>query len=245
MKRFSHDMRVLRDKLLSLLYPERCVLCDKVIAEKENGLCKDCREKIRINNEPICKKCGRKLLDETEEYCQDCKKYEHNFCKGLSFCLYDAEVKNSMYRLKYGNRRRYAYHYGKMMAEHFSKEIESWNADAIIPVPLHKKRFRKRGYNQAELIAQSISMHTGIKVASDIIFREKTTEAMKYLNRAERQNNLKKAFKVGRNNVKLKTVIVVDDIFTTGTTIDEMSYVLKNTGVKRVYFLVIASGCSM
>ena len=119
--------------------------------------------------------------------------------------------------------------------------IRSCRAEALVPVPLHKSRFRKRGYNQAQVLAEELSALTGIPVRTDLIERAEKTAPMKDLSAAERQNNLKKAFKICRNDVKL-SIIVIDDIYTTGSTIDAMSRELKKAGVERIYFVTLAIG---
>lgn len=120
--------------------------------------------------------------------------------------------------------------------------IRACRADAFVPVPLHKSRKRKRGYNQAEVLARELSALTGIPVCTDLIGRVKKTAPMKELSAAQRQNNLKKAFKILRNDVKLKTIIIVDDIYTTGSTIDAVSRELKSVGVEKIYFVALAIG---
>ena len=118
----------------------------------------------------------------------------------------------------------------------------SLGAQALVPVPIHKSRQKKRGYNQALLLAEVLSAYCGIPVYDDLIARCGKTKAQKNLTDRERQNNLKKAFKIGRNDVKLKTIIVVDDIYTTGTTLDAVAKVCKEAGVVSVYSLTVAVG---
>ena len=109
-------------------------------------------------------------------------------------------------------------------------------------VPVHRSRLRTRGYNQAEVIARSLGRELGIPVDTRLIRRSKKTVPLKNLTLAERQNNLKKAFKLCRNDVKLKTIIVIDDIYTTGSTMDAVAQVLKNAGIERVYCVCAAIG---
>jgi ComF family protein len=112
----------------------------------------------------------------------------------------------------------------------------------MIAVPLHPKRFRKRGYNQAELLAKELSARMEVPFYKDIVRRTKNTAPLKLLNASERQNNLKKAFKIGRNDVKWKSVIIVDDIYTTGSTIDACASVLLEIGIQKIYFVALAIG---
>ena len=120
--------------------------------------------------------------------------------------------------------------------------IAGCHADALVPVPIHKSRRYQRGYNQAEVLARELSVLTGIPLVTNLILRVHKTVPMKDLSVRERQNNLKKAFKICRNDVKLSTIIIIDDIYTTGSTIDAMSYELRKAGVERIYFMSLAIG---
>jgi ComF family protein len=128
------------------------------------------------------------------------------------------------------------------MAEHMRDFLHEIQPDALVPVPLHKKRKMSRGYNQSQLLAKAVSRYSGIPVASGLISRVKNTVPMKRLSPIQRQNNLKKAFHMRENEVKLRTVIVIDDIYTTGSTIDAVSQCLLEHGVRKVYFLALSCG---
>lgn len=118
-------------------------------------------------------------------------------------------------------------------------------ADAILPVPVHASRRRSRGYNQAELVAAELSRLTGIKMYDRLVKRVRKTTPQKELTIQERQNNLKKAFNIVENDVKLNTTVIIDDIYTTGSTIDEAARVLKEAGVQKIYFITLACGAGL
>ncbi len=128
------------------------------------------------------------------------------------------------------------------MAEYLGDFIRTVRPEALIPIPLHRKRLRARGYNQARLLARALGRRTGVPVCADFLVRVKNTLPLKYENPKERQNNLKKAFNIARNDVKLKRVVVIDDIYTTGSTMDEAAETLRGAGVEEVYFIALASG---
>ena len=151
----------------------------------------------------------------------------------------------TIYRLKYGGRQEYARFLGEEMAYYLGSFIKEVHPDALIPVPLHPKRFRKRGYNQAALLARTLGTCLDIPVEEKILCRTKDTKPLKLLNPEERQNNLKKAFNITQNDVKLNTVIMVDDIYTTGSTMDEAARTLLEGGVKKVYFVALACGAGV
>ena len=112
----------------------------------------------------------------------------------------------------------------------------------MVPIPLHTSKLRSRGYNQATLLAEEISKGTGIPVREDILIRVRKTASQKKMDHITRQNNMKKAFHMVKNDVKLKTIILVDDVFTTGNTIESAAAELKRGGVEKVFFIALAIG---
>ena len=232
----------MRKKIIDLIYPARCPLCGDIVMPRGQLACPECMTAAPYVTEPMCKKCGKPLQDEIEEYCSDCRTKEHSYDKGLALFAYDDMVKQSISRFKYENKREYAGFYGHEMVLRLGTEIRSWKADAIIPIPLHRSRQRYRGYNQSELIAEVVGRELQIPLYTHLVMREKKTIAQKKLNHGERQNNLKRAFKISQNDVKLDTVILLDDIYTTGSTIDAVAAILKNTGVKQVFFIALSVG---
>ena len=228
--------------ILQLIYPRRCPFCDEPVLGKEEFVCADCKVRIRVVKEPYCMKCGKELNRSEAEYCADCKKYPHKYDRGRSLLVYEGPVKRSVYRFKYAGRKEYAGSYAGLMEAELGDFVREISPDALIPVPLHRKRFRKRGYNQAQLLAKEIGGRMGIPVLGATVQRVKNTVPLKTLERVRRQNNLKKAFKINGNDVKLNTVIIIDDIYTTGSTMDALSAVLRRAGVKQIFFLTLAGG---
>lgn len=129
------------------------------------------------------------------------------------------------------------------MGRYLGDFILGTRPDVIVPVPLHPRKRKNRGYNQAACLARALGRKLDLPVDEDFVKRVKNTVPMKRLNPAERQNNLKKAFIIGRNDVKLyDRIILVDDIYTTGTTLDEIAALLKEHGVSKVYCVTLACG---
>ena len=228
------------DLLLDLIFPGRCAVCDTVLPWGEKEICKDCKTKIEYLDGATCFKCG-KPVDPKEEYCQDCQTKKHYFVCGAALFSYEY-IRLSLYRFKYLGRREYAHFYGRQMAYRMEEKRKQWMPDALIPIPLHKKKMKKRGYNQAELIARELGRCWGIPVITNLVIRSKNTKPMKEIIGTDRQNNLKKAFKLGVNDVKLETIIVIDDIYTTGSTIDAVSKLCLEAGIRNVYFLTVSIG---
>jgi ComF family protein len=156
--------------------------------------------------------------------------------------LYEYQgIADAIFRFKYKGRQEYAEFFGAEISRNLGREILRLKPDCLIPVPIHKKRLRIRGYNQAAVLAKVISRRLNIPLEDKLIARVRATTPLKKLNREERQNILKKAFKIIRNDVKLDTVIIIDDIFTTGSTIDAMAKELRDIGVGRIYFVALSA----
>ena len=229
-----------KDLILDLIFPQRCVVCDGILPYGKKELCVECQKKIHYISGASCYQCG-KPVKETEEYCFDCRKKKHLYTQGVALFSYEY-IRASLYRYKYGDRREYAAVYGKYMAERFYEKKIHWRPQALIPVPLHRKKKKKRGYNQAELIAKELGKHWEIPVITNLVVRVKNTRPMKEIDGTERQNNLKKAFKLGKNDVKLNTIIIIDDIYTTGSTIDAIAEVCREAGISNIYFMTVSIG---
>lgn len=132
------------------------------------------------------------------------------------------------------------------MGRYLGDFIRRAQPDAIVPVPLHRSKLKNRGYNQAACLAGALGRTLDLPVEEKLVKRVKNTIPMKRLNPVERQNNLKKAFIIGQNDVKLyDRIILVDDIYTTGTTLDEIAGLLKAHGVSEVYCVTLACGSGL
>ncbi len=217
-------------------------MCDGIVGKYGKFICDSCVKRLHPVEEPLCKKCGKPLDREEAEYCEDCGKGKHLFARGRAAFVYDALMRESISRFKYRNRREYGDFYVKEILERCGDALRAWEADALIPIPLHRGRRRKRGFNQAELLARGLSRELGIPVNTRLLVRVKKTRPQKELSRQERSSNLKNAFQAAQNDVRLKKVILVDDIYTTGSTIDAAAKVLLQQGVEKVYFLSICIG---
>ncbi len=227
--------------LLNLIYPRRCPVCEAVL-EPGKLICKVCREKLLFIEEPVCKKCGKPLDSETAEYCYDCGKKQHSYEAGKAVFLYHGGIRDSLYRYKYSNKREYACFYAAETVRQYGSWIKDRGVDAVVPIPLHKIRQHRRGYNQAELYARMLGEMLELPVFPKALIRVENTRPQKELNDAERKNNLKKAFKCRESIVQSKCILLVDDIYTTGSTIDAAAKELKNAGVEKVFFICVSIG---
>ena len=217
-------------------------MCDEITGAYDILICGACARKIHPVEEPLCKKCGKPLDKEETEYCADCSRKKHFFTRGMAALEYDALMRKSVGRFKYQNRREYADFYVEELLRTCGPAVQEWAPEALIPIPLHKSRRRRRGFNQAELIARGLSKKLGIPVCSDWLIRTKKTRPQKELTDLERKQNLKNAFQLKQNDVRLKKVLLIDDIYTTGSTADAAAALLLENGVENVYFLSICIG---
>lgn len=234
------------------VYTRKCVLCDEVLKMHEyinldinrytDELCPKCRREIKYIENPSCMKCGKQIIEPQQEYCDDCKKSNHTFDSGVAVFNYSTKLKESIYRFKYCDCKIYGRFYGMEMANKYQRLILKWCPNVIIPVPIHKKRMKKRGYNQSEIIGKAVSQLSGVPIDNNILKRISNTLPQKDLNSTYRRKNVEKAFKTSEDIVKYKRVVLIDDIYTTGCTIDACAKELKSMGVEKVFFMTICIG---
>ena len=230
--------------LVSILYPPVCPMCGRVVQSTggRSVACRDCRRSLMYVGPNHCMKCGKPLDEENGELCFDCEKTRHVYDQGAAVFQYSQGIKQSIYRFKYNGCRDFADWYGEEMYRICQEQLKLWTPQVIIPVPLHVSKERIRGYNQAELIAVELGKRSGIRVDSNILKRSRATTPMKSLNDQQRSENVEKAFTIYQNSIKYKKVVLVDDIYTTGSTIDACARVLKKAGVDKVYCLSLCVG---
>ncbi len=236
----------LHELLCDLLYPRRCAICDTVlrIGDEKSGICGECRKKLHYVRNPRCMKCGAPLGADEEEYCLSCAGHRHVYDRGLALYEYPF-VRLALYRLKYNGRKEYARFFGRELARRFGPQLKQWGVQALVPVPMYAAKRRRRGFNQAEALAEVMGAAMGLPVEKKLLIRVRNTRPMKLLGEKERQINIKNAFLCTQDVVKLDRVVLVDDIYTTGATIDAAAAELKNAGVKNVFFVTLAVGTTL
>ncbi len=226
--------------ILNLIYPDNysCYVCGNDVFDNPHLICDDCLKTLPFLTGNLCKHCGEPIKSEGN-YCKRCKGKKFIFDKALAPFVYKDEIKNLILGLKYNNKKYNA----KCLASFMSDVIlkNNINADVIIPVPLCNKRLKQRGYNQSWLLANEICKSVKVGVKDNILLRVKETPTQTNLDYAERQDNLKDAFKVRNSKqIKNKIVLLIDDVYTTGATVRECSKVLKNAGAKEIYVVTVA-----
>lgn len=231
-----------KERWIGMLYPRRCPLCHRILGESHELAHEKCREKAPLIREPKCKKCGKGLESGEAEYCMECAESRHVFTRGLAVYAYDEGMRESVHQLKFYNKREYADFYVSQMCRVLEPVLPLWRPQVLLPVPLHPSRRRQRGFNQAELLAWGIGKQFQIPVDSALVERVKKTRPQRELDRKKRKNNLKNAFKMKEHDVKLDRVLIIDDIYTTGSTIDAISECLRAQGVTEIYFAALCTG---
>lgn len=238
------------------MFPPRCAVCDALLAPEEiaEGIHAACRNKLRPVGEDYCMHCGRPL-ERAVEYCRDCESgiAGQDFSGGERTVFSDIEqgrgvfeycgaVKKMMYRFKYSNRREYARFLRQEAFLRWGGWLRASGVEAVVPVPMHRRKKRRRGYNQAALLAKALAGELGVAYLPNAVERTCDTTPLKELNRKERKKILKNAFHAPKNIVQYKRVLLVDDIYTTGSTAEAVAHQLRLAGVERVYFLAACIG---
>jgi len=215
----------------------KCNSCGREIFN-DKYFCEECANKLPFIIGPICNHCGRKTAL-SEEYCSTCKLSPTNVDKGRSVFNYLEPISNLIAKLKYADGRYVVDIFAPHLANLYFKNL--FDADYITFVPMHKKARRKRGYNQSELLAKSLSKRVNVPIYEGIT-KVKETNRQATLNRKERMENLTGAFRLkDKKKILDKKVLIVDDVTTTGSTIEVLAKAIKSAGAKAVYFITVAS----
>ena len=227
------------DKAASAVFPEdvTCDVCgEELVANTRFRLCAECLEKLPLIKGHICLSCGAPIKDESD-YCIRCQNMESAFERSRSPLVYDGEAKALVYTMKFGGKPYIAKTLGAFMADCFVQN--GMRADVIVFVPMTKEEEKRRGFNQAELLARDLGDRVKLPVLP-ALEKVKDTSSQKELNREERAKNLEGAFKCTLKEVKLLNVLLVDDVFTTGITANECAKALLKGKAKSVSVLTAA-----
>lgn len=230
-------------KLLSALFVSEynCLFCGRELAGKTRyAVCSNCYQKQEVI-ERGCLKCGKLLVTEAE-YCLDCQENEKGFDVAVAPFAYSAAIPNLVMDLKFNNKRYLAPYMARFMTDKFLDR--GLTASVVVPVPLHKNREKKRGYNQSALLASEIAKGLNLPYLPSVASRVKDTLTSSTLEggRKAREENMKDAFVINDPSaVKNKLVLIVDDVLTTGSTSGELARALKKAGATRVVALTFAT----
>ena len=241
----------LAKKLLSNLFPSRCLLCQKTVisssANENIEICAECLSALP-HNDMSCSRCAVPLVVDVERQwlCGRCIKKPPSFDYVYSPLCYEEDVIRLVHQLKFSEKIAFSRTLGEIMLEYWKlKTMKSGNVDALgkpdylLPVPLHKSRMRQRGFNQSIELSRVIAKKLNISIECDEVSRIRSTSAQTGLNATQRRKNIKGAFKVVQK-ISAKRVLIIDDVMTTGSTVNELARILKKAGVEQVGVLCLA-----
>ena len=230
------------NSLKELCFPAACLVCNAGLpCPSAVHLCDSCRPKIELIKSPLCKCCGREFLGAGENHlCGNCLSSPRHFTKARSVLRYNDETGKIIHSFKYSGKTTGRQTFSALMSYSGAAQ-DLLSPDLIIPVPLHVRRLRERGFNQALLLARFFYASQQEKIVSAVLERSRWTAPQTGLSGLDRRKNLKGAFMVNNpEQIKNKKIVLVDDVYTTGTTLDECARVLKKHGAREVQALTLA-----
>lgn len=233
-------------KACEILYPRRCPVCMQIVTPRGTLVHRECKTKLLYIREPACKRCGRQIAQMEKEYCSECVAREFHYTRGYAVWQYEANIQHSLSEFKYHSRKEFADFYVAEAVRLYGDKIKYEKPEVLIPVPIHRTRRAERGFNQAELLARKIGQMLEIPVDAHFLLRTKHTKRLKELDRRERAKMLKDAFVADpARKVNYHSVMLVDDIYTTGSTVDSCAAVLLRADVRKVTVFSMAVGASI
>ena len=230
--------------ITDILFPPTCSACGTVlIYDRAYPFCPECLSTIQFAATPLCTSCGQPFAtsEGTNHLCEDCIMSPPPFSIARSLGKYDAALLDTIHLFKYHGKISVGEDLGKMMATTSYDSLVIQHYSPIIPVPLHPNRLKERGFNQSLVLAQQISKRFSIPLDFTSLRRTVLTEAQVNLSREKRAANVRGAFEVtDRNRIKVKKILLIDDVYTTGSTVKECSKILKKNGAHEVAVLTLA-----
>lgn len=240
-------LQIAIDALSSVLFPAPCRVCGAILTNASLiPVCRTCLEGFERITPPMCDCCGRPFVsplaeDAMRPLCRLCRSGFFSFDLARSYAVYDDALASAVILLKYEGVKRLGDWFAARLAEMVQRKAEDWRADLVVPVPLHADRLRERGYNQAELIARPLAKRLGIKFGAYLLVRTKPRPPRLVLSRTERWTSVRGAYAT-RQGIAVDNlrILLVDDVLTTGATLDACSRALKKAGAAAVLGLTVA-----
>lgn len=228
---------------LSLFYPTQCLTCKRYIKDfKYYYICENCYKKIKSIEKPFCKICSKPLSSETIDICLECRQRKKTyFSCAKAAGKYEDGLKDILQYYKFYKKEKLAKVLVNFIFENMTQDIFD-NIDFLVSVPLHKNSLKQKNFDHIKLITKILSKKTGISILKGLV-KIKETYDQSQLDREERLKNLNNAFEIlerAKNLIKDKKFLIIDDIYTTGSTLNEVAKVLMKNGAKEVRGLVIA-----
>jgi competence protein ComFC len=223
----------LKGMALDILFPQYCVGC----GHEGDFLCQSCRQKLPQITPPICPKCGQP--QSSGMLCPDCISWSAHIDGIRSPFRFDGVIRQAIHQLKYKNLRALATPLAGLLQAYLA--ASPIPGGILVPVPMHPKRLRERGYNQSSLLAKALGQLSDLTVVTDCLIRERYTPPQaRTASQAERQHNVAHAFTCRDQRLHDQTVLLIDDVATSGATVDACAAALKSAGATSVWALVLA-----
>jgi len=232
-----------RPTVFQFFLPPQCPCCEKFSEEGKQGFCSNCLSQIRWIEPPFCSICGIPFISrEVETHpCGACVTHRKYFTIARALGAFEGALQEAIHRWKYEGKTYLTPFFADWMAEGLNRHWEPGSLNLLIPVPLHTRRLRERGFNQALLLVRELSRRTGIPYRKSILQKKKSTIPQVNLSGVEREKELRGTFQViGKEELSGLSVLLIDDVYTTGATVNECSKVLLRGGAKKVDVLTLA-----
>ena len=227
-----------------VIFPPQCLGCGEILHPYRRQLfCPDCKEKIKFITGNLCPVCGTIFPDSPapSHLCGNCLENKTYFSCARAVVSYETIILHSIHQFKYGNNISVGALLASFMADFSFPDVDFTDYSLIVPVPLHIKRLRQRGFNQSLILAHALAKKWQIPVNFSLLKRHKFTLTQTGLNKTERKQNIEGAFEVSsKKNIAGKNVILIDDVYTTGATINECAKTLTISGAQKVTVLTLA-----
>jgi ComF family protein len=246
----SHGLEDRFDWLADWLFPPRCRACGAWIPGRDaEYFCSRCGPKIELVRHPLCSLCGRPFAGAggDDHPCGACIKGAPHFVQARAWACYPREeldeqpLRSVVQKFKYGRKVSFGKPLGRLMARGCAEFLQECDADLIVPVPLHPARLRWRGFNQSVLLARQISRACLTPMDPFVLLRSRATPPQTQLTEAERRRNMRGAFTLNPDRtIEDKTILLIDDVYTSGATVNECSRALRRGGAGAVYVLTLA-----
>jgi ComF family protein len=238
------------NQFIDIIYPPRCHICQKFLwkekvqkDQKIPSFCQNCFDGFSKITSPLCPICGRPFVSgvDYDHVCEDCLRKRPFYNRVTAPYLYDGGLMKAIHQFKYEEKSYLANSLGPLLASFAKRWLKEMDDCLVMPVPLHPKRLRERGFNQSLLLARYIADLQGTELDFLSLKRVRYTRPQTGLKGNERRKNVRSAFGLNdRQTVKGRNIILVDDVATTGNTLNECARVLKRSGAEKVFCMVLA-----
>ncbi|MDD5067218.1 MAG: ComF family protein [bacterium] len=232
------------DTFIHFILPNYCHICDKKLSHGDtNCFCSSCWEKLELTGKDFCRKCGKRIIT-PDGVCRECSNKRFDYQEIRSVGVYEGTFREAIHLYKFSSRWKMAHDFTRLILKRIEDDFLRGN-DVLIPVPLARDRLMERGFHQTFFITRLLSQELGIPVLKKALIKVRNTQAQSGLKKEERLVNLKEAFRTTARSLPLirgKRILLFDDVYTTGATVQECSRTLKEAGAGRINVLILGRG---